>query len=401
VQPKDLSKEEQRIIVVGAGSTGSSVAYHIGKALGRGDNVILIDRLGIANGMTALSSAIVRTHYSNGIVARMALYSRDVMNDFGEIGTSGFTKCGAMFLFPREFREELEKKVAMLKSVGIDERLLDADEASKLFPKVNFEGIDRIAYEPDSGYAEPASLTQSYVTKSMGLGIELLRSSVVRIKSHRGGGSVFLDNAKEIAFHKLVLCTNVWTNQLLRQSGCDQLPIRVAPHPIVVFNRPAEYGGRTEIIIDLLLRTYYKPEGSNLLLGGTSDPHVDEVSIEPDDIPKEVPFEYITEYSEKIANRIPAMSGGTYRSAYYGMYDVTPDEHPIIDSLVSMGLDNVYCCVGLSGHGFKLSPAFGLITSELVLGREYTKFDGSVFSLGRFAGGRNVFRRYEGVGTIA
>lgn len=369
--------------------------------MGTGENVVLIDRLGIANGMTAFSSAIVRTHYSNEIVARMALYSRDTMNDFGDIGTSGFTKSGVMFLFPSEFRGELEKKASMLKSVGIDERLLDASEASRLFPKVNFEGIDRIAYEPDSGYAEPASVTQSYATKALELGVELLRRAVVKIRSHRSGGSVLLDNGKEIAFQRLVLCTNVWTNELLRQSECNQLPIKVAPHPVIVFNRPAEYRGRTEIVVDLPMLMYYKPEGSSLLICGTSDPRVDEVSIEPDDIPKEVPFEYITECSEKIANRIPAMSDGTYRSAYYGLYDITPDEHPIIDSLDTLGLDNVYCCVGLSGHGFKLSPAFGLIMSELVLGKEYTKFDPSVFSLGRFTSGSNVFRRYEGVATIA
>jgi len=396
-----MSNGEQRIVVVGSGSTGSSVAYHIARSLGTGKNVVLVDRLGTANGMTALSSAIVRTHYSNEIVARMALYSRNLMADFGEIGVSGFTKSGVMFLFSSEFRGELEKKVSMLKSVGIDERLLEAKEASTLFPKINFDGVDRIAYEPDSGYADPASTTLSYVTKAMALGVEFIRSGIAKISPHQGGGSVHLDDGKEIAFHKLVLCTNVWTNQLLRQSGFDRLPIRVAPHPVVVYNRPAEYGGTTEIVSDLAQRTYYKPDGASLLLGGTADPRVDEVSIEPDDVPTQVPFDYVSEYSEKITKRIPAMKDGIYRSSYYGMYDITPDEHPIIDSLASMGLDNVYCCVGLSGHGFKLNPALGLITSELVLERDYTKFDGTVFSLGRFSGGRNVFHRYEGVGTIA
>ena len=331
----------------------------------------------------------------------MALYSRNAMTNFGEIGTSGFTKSGVMFLFPSEFRGELEKKVSMLKAIGVDERLLDAKEASKLFPEVNFGDIDRIAYEPDSGYADPTSTTLSYATKAMALGVEFVRRGIAKITSRHSGGFASLDDGKEIAFRRLVLCTNVWTNKLLRESGFDQLPIRVALHPIVVYNRPSDYGGTNPVVSDLAQRTYYKPEGASLLLGGTSDPRIDEVSIEPDDVPNQVPFEYVAEYSEKITSRIPAMKDGIYRSSYYGMYDITPDEHPIIDSLASIGLDNVYCCVGLSGHGFKLSPALGLITSELLLGNDYTKFDGSVFSMGRFSGGRNIFRRYEGVGTIA
>ncbi len=90
---------------------------------------------------------------------------------------------------------------------------------------------------------------------------------------------------------------------------------------------------------------------------------------------------------------MPSITSGSSRSSYYGMNDVPPDEHQIIDSLETYGPENIYCCVGLSGHGFKLSLALGLITSELVLGTGFSLFDGSVFGLNRFSGGNSLFNR--------
>ena len=53
---------------------------------------------------------------------------------------------------------------------------------------------------------------------------------------------------------------------------------------------------------------------------------------------------------------------------YTGVYDVTPDQQPIIDEFSDFGYEGLYCLIGLSGHGFKLSPAFGWIMSDLITG---------------------------------
>jgi len=398
-----MVENKGRIVIVGAGSTGSSVAYHIAKRVGTGKNVVIIDRSGIAAGMTSLSTAIVRTHYSNEIVAKMALYSMNVLKDFQQIGYSGFTKTGMMFLFSRKYRRDVQQRVQMLRDIGVKEEFMDVDEAKSLFPYVDFDSdIDSVVFEPDSGYADPVSTTSGYARKAMELGASFLKDSVSKIKTSSGGGGVLLmESGKEIRFDKCVICTNVWTNKLLEQSECSPLPLKVTLHPVVVYNRPEKYSGTRPIVSDIVQGAYFKPEGMSLLSGGTHDPHMDSQSIDPYKVPADVPFEYILDYTEKITRRIPLMKEGTFRTSYYGMYDVSPDEHPIIDKLDSLGLKDVYCCVGLSGHGFKLSPALGLITSEMVLDEAYSRFDGSIFQLKRFGKEGTIFKRYEGVGTIA
>ena len=219
--------------------------------------------------------------------------------------------------------------------------------------------------------------------------------------------SVILADGSKIDCDKAILCTNVWTNNLLSRSGVEEdnlLPMRAVPHPVVVYRRPVDYQGKKVVVSDYYNKAYYKSEGQSLLFGGSIDASIDDRTVDPDNAPSDVPFEYISDYSERISKRIPAMRNAEFHSAYIGMYDITPDEHPIIDDLsTSLGIEGLYCCVGLSGHGFKLCPAFGVINTEMILGKSSQEgtFDWAHFSLERFKTGKLMSTKYEGLGSVA
>jgi sarcosine oxidase, subunit beta len=372
--------------------------------------VVLIDRDEIGHGMTSRSTAIVRTHYSNEIVARMALYSLKILRDFSSIGNSGFTECGMLILGSPAFRSPLEANVKMLKSVGINEQVLSKSEAQKMFADVDLENCSDdgfIVLEPESGYADPVATAGAYASKARELGAEIiLRNGVEKLESKEGKlTSLLLQDGSRINCSKAILCTNVWTNNLLSRSGIDDkdlLPVRAVPHPVVVYRRPSNYQGKRVIVSDYYNKAYYKPEGQSLLFGGSIDASIDSQTVDPDNAPSDVPFEYVSSYSEKISERIPAMKDAEYHSSYIGMYDITPDEHPIVDDLSSvLGIDGLYSCVGLSGHGFKLCPAFGVINAEMIRGLEKQTFDRSHFSLDRFKTGKLLSTKYGGLGSVA
>lgn len=396
-----------RVAIIGAGSTGSSTAYHLSRAK---VPVVLIDRDEIGHGMTSRSTAIVRTHYSNEIVARMALYSLKILRDFSSIGNSGFVECGMLVLASPPFRGAIDANVKMLKSVGIKELELSKSEAEKMFTDVDLEGCSEdgfIALEPESGYADPVATAGSYAAKARELGAEIiLRNGVEKLETKDGKlASLFLHDGRRINCDRAILCTNVWTNNLLSRNGIeddDLLPMRAVPHPVVVYRRASNYQGKRVIVSDYYNKAYYKPEGQSLLFGGSIDASIDSQTVEPDNAPSDVPFEYVSSYSERISERIPAMKNAEFHSAYIGMYDITPDEHPIIEDLSPiLGIEGLYCCVGLSGHGFKLCPAFGLINTEMILGTEQQSFDRSHFALDRFKAGKLLSTKYEGLGSVA
>ncbi len=398
-----LSSDIRPIVIIGAGSTGASTVYHLAKM---GHKVALIDKGQPASGMTSRSTALVRNHYSNEIVAQMAHYSLQMLRNFAEVGNSGFTANGMIFLGNQESRKSMDLVLPNLARAGVKTERLESREAAKRFPELSLDDDEFVDYEPESGYADPVSTTNSYVSKARELGAEILSGLEVSRLCLDGTGrldSVELVGGERIHCSKAVLCTNVWTNRLMVSSNVvkDSLPIWSAAHPVIIMRRPSLYEGLKPNIADLPNKTYCKPEGKTLLFGGSLDPEFDLRKADPDSTFGEVPFEFLNFFSEVISRRIPSMREGVVHSSYVGMYDMTPDQHPIVDDLSQIGLSGAFCCVGLSGHGFKLCPALGLMIAEMVCGKESPTFDWNHFSLGRFKKGKLLSSRFTSVNTIA
>ena len=393
---------DEIIVVIGAGSIGSSAAYHLANS---GKRVVVIEKGQIGTGMTSRSSAIVRTHYSNEIVARMALYSMNIFKNFEHIGNSGFVKSGMLILVPEDLRQGTLDNVAMLNRIGAPNLCLGIEEAKAKFPEIDYGGINFADYEPESGYADSVGVANAYTRAAQNLGAEIrLSVSAKKLITENGKiRSVLLDDGSHLNCSKVILCTNIWTNKLLSASGVSDLesfPLWAAAHPVVVFRRPKDLEGIKPILWDYKMKVYSKPEGQSLCFVGSLDPSFDNIRTDPDSLMTEVPFEIVDSFAEAMSRRIPAMSRGEFHSSYVGAYDLTPDQHPIVDELTALGLEGAYCCVGLSGHGFKLSPALGLMTSELVQGADPT-FKVAMFSLDRFKTGKLFRSKHESLATIA
>jgi glycine/D-amino acid oxidase-like deaminating enzyme len=79
------------------------------------------------------------------------------------------------------------------------------------------------------------------------------------------------------------------------------------------------------------------------------------------------------------------MSDSYYRGGWSGLFTTTPDWHPILDAVPGVG--GLYCAIGFSGHGFKLSPAIGKAMAELVIEGQGRDVDLSPLRFNRFAEG--------------
>jgi sarcosine oxidase, subunit beta len=209
------------IVVIGAGSTGSSTSYHLAKL---GQPVVLIDKGQVASGMTSLSTAVVRTHYSNQLVTKMALYSLEILRNFSSIGSSGFTQSGYLVLASTQLRKAMEANVKMHEGSGVRTEVLDKSDAMRRWPEINFDDCEYITYEPESGYADPVSTATSYASQARKLGAEILTGKeVARLEiQDKLVRSVVLSDGTKIACSKVMLCTNSWTNKLLSKTGIEK-----------------------------------------------------------------------------------------------------------------------------------------------------------------------------------
>ena len=131
--------------------------------------------------------------------------------------------------------------------------------------------------------------------------------------------------------------------------------------------------------------TYFRPEGSDLTLVGNGNR---EEEADPDAYNPRASMDYVQDVWSRLAKRIPGIEDAEYFTGYAGLYTSTPDLHPVMDRVD--GIDGLYICTGFSGHGFKLSPAVGIVMAELILdnldSRE-TSIDISSLRMSRFAEG--------------
>ena len=398
------TEDNDGILVIGAGSTGASIAYHLASMK---EKVTVIEKDGIANGNTGKSSALIRTHYSNKMITEMSLYSLRFFEKFDSIGYSGFTKTGMIFPFDEKNASVAKNNVKMLQSLGVNEIEIDPYSIKNYFGDVSLEGYDYVTYEPDSGYADPVATTNSFLSKAKELGAKLLTGNGVRtIDSTEKGVTIELDSGVIIKGKKIVIAANVWTNDILMNSGVSKdklLPIYATMHSIVYLRRPKEYAGEKPTLWDPHNLAYYKMEGSSITAVGSLDPEVDKKKIDiHQNLPETADEYYVEKYLEKITSRLPAMGNGTIISTLNGLYDMSPDGQVICDNLSNTGLDSVYVIAGLSGHGFKLCPAYGKMVSDMVTERdpETSLFDWRPFYAKRFEENKLIQSQYSEIGTI-
>ena len=388
--------KEAEIAIIGGGSSGSSILYHIAK---RGvTDIVLLEQGGqIASGQTSRSTALLRSHYSIPTVAKMAWDSYQFFKNFeSEMSTAcGFNKTGLLVCGDAVTERGMVANSQMLRGIGIPSETIDRDAAKKIEPYLNASIFSLIVSEPESGYADPSMTASAFASKAKELDANILfNTKVLGIKKNGSGYQISTSNGV-VRAKKVVVATGPWSKVLFASLGIN-VPIRPVRHPVAIFQRPEEFSGIRTIVFDFPREAYYKPEGKHFFYTGSLAAELDRVEINPDNYNESVSFDEVTQFSEYAATVYPIMgTSGMYLRGYTGVYDISPDQQPIIDEFSDAGFEGLYCLIGLSGHGFKLSPAFGRIMSDFVMGEKTTDYDRSIFRRSRFEDGKLLESRYS------
>jgi sarcosine oxidase, subunit beta len=387
------------VVVIGGGSTGASVLYNLAKG-GMRDAVLLERGPGIASGQTSRSTALVRTHYSVPIVAKMALLSYRYFKDFErELPgyTAGYVETGLLVGVDRASEEALRESVKMFERTGIISKFISKEEARSLEPLLDTSSFSAVVHEPQMGYAEPTTTAASFASAAGDLGAKVMTNTSVTKITKTSDGYDLSTTSGDISASKVVLATGVWSGPFFKSLGIP-VPIKVVRHPVTIYRRPDEYRGVRPCVFDFGQSAYYKPEGVSLLFVGSLEAELDEAGlpVDPDNYDTDVTFDEVERLSTWTSKTFPIMaSKGKYERGYGGIYDDTPDQQPVIDELSAYGFPGLFCLVGLSGHGFKLSPEFGRIMASMVTRGSFPDYDVSVFGLKRFETGNLLRSRYN------
>ena len=248
------------VVVVGGGVNGASITYALAS---RGVKVVLVEKGALASGASGRSSALVRMHYTNEWDSRLAWASFPVFKHWTELmgGPAVFTHTGFVNVVGPQYADNLRRNVEMLKGLGVNTTAITAAELKELQPFANVEDIGAAAYEPDSGYANPAETVEGFRRRATELGARVLQwTAVTRVIRQESRVIGVETSAGRIDAGSVIVAAGAWSRRLCTEFGLD-LPARPKAIDTVAVSRPPELAKGHMVFIDNVQGNYFRPEG--------------------------------------------------------------------------------------------------------------------------------------------
>ena len=369
------------VVIVGGGVVGASAAYHLAKA-GAG-RVVLLERADhVAAGSTGSCAGGFRHQFSSEVNVRLSKASIPMITGFTEQHglPLDIHQDGYLFLVRTDdlWRDYVAAN-ELHHALGVGAEILTPEAAAALIPGIALDGVVGATFGPNDGIADPSGLTQGYATLARRAGAEIrLEIDVrrVRVRAGRVEGIVTDRGAIDAPF--VVNAAGPWAGSLAATAGIE-LPLEPIPRHVLVTGRFPGAPSRRTLVIDAETSFYFHREGDGVLMGKGSPNEHASFSTTPDE-------SFIAEELLPTAVEVfPPLEEAAIEHSWVGLYEMTPDRHPIIGE--APDVRGLYLANGFSGHGFQHAPVVGKLLAEMIVDGEARTVDVSSLGLGRFAEG--------------
>lgn len=365
-------------VIIGGGVMGASTAYHLAK---RGmKNIVLLERdKFFGTGSTGKCAGGIRHQFSTVVNIQLSIHSIKMLENFeSEMGQAlDIKQFGYLILLstPQQV-ETFKKSIELQNSQGIASRLLSVDEIAQRVPSLNLEGIIAATFYERDGTADPSGVVQGYIKGAREAGVKLYNDiAVTGVLSDEGKILGVETNEGTIHSPIVVNAAGAWAGKIGEMAGVP-LPITPERQQIVVTNPLPEVPDDFPFVIDFQQRLYFHQEGEGLLTGQSMvgrAPTFDET----------VDKDWTVEHLGNAIERLPLLEKASVMTQWAGLYENTPDAHPIIGKA---GKDGFYVVAGFSGHGFMHGPISGVLVAEQILEGAAKTVDISSLAYERFSG---------------
>ena len=339
-----------RIVVAGAGAVGASVAYHL--ALAGARDVVLAERGTIAGGATSKAMGGVRQQFSTAPEVRLA---QESIRFFEELGPPYFEQVGYLFLATTEAGlAALEARRELQAGLGVPVERVDPASV----PGLETSDVLGAVMCAEDGLADPTRVARELVRRAAELGVDVREGTA----------------AENVPADTLVIACGPYSAELAARFGVE-LPIRPLCRQLLATTAVDGVPEDLPMIVEAETGFHFRRRDESLVIA-MSD-------AEPRwGFEERVDESVFVDRLDRLAHRYPPAAGSTIERAWAGLYDMTPDAHPILGPVD----DRIYAACGFSGHGFMQSPAAGRALAELAL-EGASSFDLEPYRLERFAGG--------------
>ncbi len=370
------------IVVIGGGVMGASTAYHLA-ARGIKDIVLLEKEEFFGQGATGRCAGGVRYQFATEANIRLSLASLPMLERIPEeLGQEvDYRKCGYLFLLNNDKDiATFKRNVALQNRLGVQTEWLSGDEIRKRLPLMRLEDIQAGTFNAKDGLCDPNGVVMAYINAATKLGVQCIAGvEVVDLKIQNGKISEVKTNKGNMAAPVVVNAAGPWAGLLGTMAGLE-IPITPIRRQMLTTTPLPQLPADFPFVIDFAQSLYFHREGDGVLTGMSNPnerPGLDQ-NVDPD-------FELVN--LEAAAARLPLLEKAGLASHWAGLYEVTPDAHPIFGRTP---IEGFYLVAGFSGHGFMHGPVAGKLMSEIILDGSAKTVDVSMLDLARFDEGREI-----------
>ncbi len=379
-----------RVVVIGGGVGGASVAYHLAE-LGERD-VLVVERAELTSGSTFHSAGLVGQLRADPTLTRMNRYSVELYRTLQKSEHPlGWTECGGIKLASSAERlEEIRRQIGWARTFDLPLHEISPAEVAQLFPLVDLDGVVGAAYLESDGYLDPAQLCYSLAAGARANGVRIAqRTRLLGIDTRAGRVRSVRTDRGDVECEVVVNCGGMFAAEIGRLAGV-RIPVVPMSHQYVVTE---PFRSRTDPPLPTLrdpdLLVYYRQEVDGLVMGGYErDPapwtatarSFDHVAPDfngrllPEDWPR---FE---EIATNAARRVPLMADLGVRRMINGPEAFTPDNEFCLGETAVAGF---FVAAGFCAHGIAGAGGIGRVLAEWIVDGE-PSMDVSHMDISRF-----------------
>jgi len=366
-------KDQARVVIIGGGITGCSIAYHLTKMGWR--DVVILDKGELTSGATFHAAGLVGQLRASVNITKMLKYSVELYSRLEEETgqhTSWSPVGGLRIASSKDRMEELRRSAAMARTFGLPMELISPKEACDLFPLMERKGIVGAAFLPTDGQIDPSAVTYGLAQGARKRGAEIYTETrVTGIRLKDGAVDEVLTEKGRIKTEIIVNAAGIWAPEIGRMAGIS-IPIIPMEHQYLI-TKPIEgvkRGMPTMRDPDLLV--YFREEVGGLIMGGYEH---NPIPWALDGIPKDFTktllksnFEHFEPLSNLAMKRVPAIGQAEILTLLNGPEAFTSDGDFIMGE--ASEVRNFFVAAGFCAHGIAAAGGVGKMMAEWIIDGE-------------------------------
>jgi glycine cleavage system aminomethyltransferase T/glycine/D-amino acid oxidase-like deaminating enzyme len=362
--------EYARVVVIGGGIIGCSVAYHLAEM---GCEVVLLERDQLTSGTTWHAAGLMTTYGSGSETTlgirkhSMELYKR-LEQETGQ--QTGFNPCGFIELAADDDRlEEYRRITAFNRLHGNDIQELSPAEVGELFPFADVSNIRAGFYAEHDGRINPVDVTMALAKGARMKGAKIFQNTPVRgVLTRNGAVTGVRTDQGEIRSEFVVNCAGMWARQLGEQNGVV-IPNQAAEHYYLITGQIDGISSDLPVLEDPSTHAYYREETGGMMVG-MFEPKCAPWKIEG--IPEDFSFgeldpdwDRLMPFLEKAMERVPVTMDAGIRKFFCGPESFTPDLAPVVGEAPE--LRNYFVAAGLNSVGIITGGGYGRVLAHWIV----------------------------------